>query len=357
MPLQGVRSPPSSGARGCRGALGRLPARQHRRARRDRRARRVGRAPSAAATAASRSCPRGRSLLVPPPYRASRAAVPLPTRSASGSSAARPSSRTCSPPRRGRPASSRRRSGSWSGGPRHQRHVRAAARAAPGPRAARSRRRPPLARRCRPGAPRSGRWSLRADLSRARRRTGRARPRSPSCCSSATASSRATRPGRGVPGGFAALYPVLAHLETPAPPGAATSSTVSAARSSPCRRRRPAARAALGRAGRAALVLAATDPASPWGAALPWPRREDADAGAAPRARPRRLARPAPRRAGPLRRSRRQGFAAAARAGRRVDAARPRGTRRSGQAADACRGSASSASTVSRWLARQPASC
>ena len=82
-----------------------------------------------------------------------------------------------------------------------------------------------------------------------------------------------------------------ARSRRPAGSGAATSSTASAPPSSRCRRARPAARRP--RAGRRAgrrprsTLLAAADPANPYGAALPWPRRGETTAG-------RSSARPAP---------------------------------------------------------------
>ena len=103
------------------------------------------------------------------------------------------------------------------------------------------------------------------------------------------------------------------------------------------RRGRPAARA--GRADRAGergggrpLVLAATDPANPYGAALPWPERvvdtgDGEAAGDRPPGRPqgRRAGRPGRRRAGALRRARRPHPAVLHR--------RPRRARRGGQGA------------------------
>ena len=65
-----------------------------------------------------------------------------------------------------------------------------------------------------------------------------------------------------------------------------------------------------------ALVLAATDPANPFGATLPWPKRENDDSGRRPSRVRGRLRRDARRRAGALRGARRQGPAAAARARR-----------------------------------------
>ena len=97
-----------------------------------------------------------------------------------------------------------------------------------------------------------------------------------------------------------------------------------------------------------ALVLAATDPANPFGATLPWPKRDDdsaADRRAVPGAYVVTLD------AEPVLYVERGGKGAAAAATRstRTGCGRRwrRWPRRSGAAA--CRGSASSASTASRW--------
>ena len=110
------------------------------------------------------------------------------------------------------------------------------------------------------------------------------------------------------PGGFAGLYSELANLET-----------LGTARRQVLRRgpRRSAVRpaAAIERlrglrtdepAG--ALVLAATDPANPAGATLPWPKRDDDDSNRRP-ASARRLRGLTRLGAGPLRQARRQGAA------------------------------------------------
>ena len=100
-----------------------------------------------------------------------------------------------------------------------------------------------------------------------------------SCCSSATGSSRASRCSRrAIRGGFAILYDAFSDLETLgvcrrgyfiegmggaqfALPGAVE-------------RLRAARGAAQAPARARALVIAAADPAQPYGAALPWPKRE-----------------------------------------------------------------------------------
>ncbi len=91
----------------------------------------------------------------------------------------------------------------------------------------------------------------------------------------------------GAPGGFAAVYPVLAALEERgtarrgyfveglgaaqfAVPGAVDRLRALGERSWP---ETPSGRVTRDRAADGALVLAATDPANPFGAALPWPER------------------------------------------------------------------------------------
>jgi ATP-dependent Lhr-like helicase len=89
----------------------------------------------------------------------------------------------------------------------------------------------------------------------------------------------------GVPGGFAALYPELCRLETLGVArrgyfieglGGAQFALAGAVERLRAQRPAPAtgSAAALGEPAPAALVLAATDPAQPYGAALPWPRQE-----------------------------------------------------------------------------------
>ena len=108
------------------------------------------------------------------------------------------------------------------------------------------------------------------------RRTGRACAPWPRCCSSATGSSRARRCSpRGSP---AASRRSTASSRTSrrwARRGAATSSRGSAAPSSPCPPRSSGCAACAPTSRPAPQVLAATDPANPYGATLPWPRRDD----------------------------------------------------------------------------------
>jgi ATP-dependent Lhr-like helicase len=80
--------------------------------------------------------------------------------------------------------------------------------------------------------------------------------------------------GRGSSGGFAGVYPVLgrdggAGLRR----AAVTSSRGWARRSSRCPARSTACAAWPSGTDRTAVVLASTDPANPYGAALPWPER------------------------------------------------------------------------------------
>ena len=112
-----------------------------------------------------------------------------------------------------------------------------------------------------------GRWSSTPGSSRATP----IRERWPSSCSSATASSRATAFGpRAFPAGTPRYTGSSAAWRSSAPAAAATSSRASAARSS----RSPVQSSASGTASTTTgLVLAAADPAQPYGAALPWPKR------------------------------------------------------------------------------------
>jgi ATP-dependent Lhr-like helicase len=94
--------------------------------------------------------------------------------------------------------------------------------------------------------------------------------------------TRETVLAEGVPGGFASLYPELANLETLGTArrgyfveglgGAQFALAAAVERLRGLRSDEPAG----------PLVLATTDPANPYGAALPWPRREDADGGRRP---------------------------------------------------------------------------
>ena len=134
-----------------------------------------------------------------------------------------------------------------------------------------------FARRRRPEPQVQGRWSLPLRCSRAPSHGPRMRAIS-SFCSSATASSPARPSWPRIPGGFAGLYSELANLETLGAANAGTSSRASAGAVRPAGGDRAAARPADRRA-RGALVLAATDPARPYGATLPWPKRDDDDSG------------------------------------------------------------------------------
>ena len=100
-----------------------------------------------------------------------------------------------------------------------------------------------------------------------------------------------------------------------------------------------------------ALVLAAADPAQPYGAALPWPRRVRRSR----RARRRGVDRPPRRRGGALRRARRALARAASRSGSGLAPSRTCGARRARESAAARSVSRSSASTASPW--RRPTSC
>ena len=165
--------------------------------------------------------------------------------------------------------------------------------------------------------------------------------RSPSCCSSGRGSSRATASAaRGSPAATARSTRELKDLETI---GACRRGYfvegLGGAQFALARRGRAAARAARAEDEPEPLVLAAADPAQPYGAALPWPKR----AGRARRPRRRRAGRTARRRGGALRRARRPDARSAARAGRGMAATGDRGARRSTCAAggaEAARGRA-----------------
>ena len=112
------------------------------------------------------------------------------------------------------------------------------------------------------------------------------------------------------PGGFAAAYRVLSPASRrPGAAGAATSSTASAppssarpARSTGCAR---SSATTTGRQARGASTLAATDPANPYGAALPWPARPGRCPRPPARSQGRRPGRAGGGSAGALRRARR----------------------------------------------------
>ena len=131
----------------------------------------------------------------------------------------------------------------------------------------------------------------------------------------------------GVPGGFSAIYPELSQLETlgVARRGYFVEGLGGAQFALPGAVERLRAQKAPEEA--APLVLAATDPAQPYGAALPWPKRDAQRRGrAATRAGCARRARRV--RAGAVSRARRQSAAAARRPRRRADPRRAPGARR-----------------------------
>ena len=111
------------------------------------------------------------------------------------------------------------------------------------------------------------------------------------------------------PGGFAGVYRCCRRSRSPGAAGAATSSRASARRSSRCRGAIDRLRAFGARPRDAeqptAVVLAATDPANPYGAALPWPERPARRHRPPPGSQGRRAGRAGGRCAGPLRRARR----------------------------------------------------
>jgi ATP-dependent Lhr-like helicase len=141
-----------------------------------------------------------------------------------------------------------------------------------------------FARRRRPGAPQvQGRWSLTAPLFADPPSHG---PRMRALCEVLLERygivTRETVLAEGVPGGFAALYGELANLETLGTArrgyfveglgGAQFALPAAIERLRTMRTDEPAG----------ALVLPATDPANPFGATLPWPRRDDDDSGRRP---------------------------------------------------------------------------
>ena len=124
----------------------------------------------------------------------------------------------------------------------------------------------------------------------------------------------------GIPGGFSSLYDQLAALETlgVARRGYFIEGLGGAQFALPGAVERLRAQRDDDEA--PPVVLAATDPAQPYGAVLKWPQDRD---GPLARAPGRRLRRAGRRRAGPLRRARRQGPAGARRP-RATSASRPR---------------------------------
>ncbi|HYN91869.1 MAG TPA: DEAD/DEAH box helicase [Thermoleophilaceae bacterium] len=141
-----------------------------------------------------------------------------------------------------------------------------------------------FARRRRPGAPQvQGRWSLTAPLFAGAPAHGpRMRAISELLLERHGIVTREAVLAEGVPGGFAALYSELANLETLGTArrgyfveglgGAQFALPTAIERLRGLRSDEPAG----------PLVLAATDPANPYGATLPWPKREDDDSGRRP---------------------------------------------------------------------------
>jgi ATP-dependent helicase Lhr and Lhr-like helicase len=135
-----------------------------------------------------------------------------------------------------------------------------------------------FARRRRPGAPQvQGRWSLTDPLLAGAPSQGpRLRAQSELLLERYGIVTRETVLAEGVPGGFATLYGELSNLETLGTVrrgyfveglgGAQFALPAAVERLRSMRTDEPAG----------PLVLAATDPASPFGASLPWPKRDDA---------------------------------------------------------------------------------
>jgi ATP-dependent Lhr-like helicase len=94
--------------------------------------------------------------------------------------------------------------------------------------------------------------------------------------------TRETVLAEGIPGGFAALYGELSNLETlgTARRGYFVEGLGGAQFALPAAIER--LRSLRSDESEGALVLAATDPANPYGATLPWPKREDDDSGRRP---------------------------------------------------------------------------
>ena len=138
-----------------------------------------------------------------------------------------------------------------------------------------------FARRRRPGAPQvQGRWSLTEPLFADPPAHGpKMRALSEVLLERFGIVTRETVLAEGVPGGFAALYSELANLETlgTARRGYFVEGLGGAQFALPAAIERLRGLRADEPAG--ALVLAATDPANPFGATLPWPAREEETAG------------------------------------------------------------------------------
>jgi ATP-dependent Lhr-like helicase len=139
-----------------------------------------------------------------------------------------------------------------------------------------------FARRRRPGAPQvQGRWSLTANLFHDPPAHGpRLRAQAELLLERYGIVTRETVLAEGVPGGFSSLYGELANLETlgTARRGYFVEGLGGAQFALPAaieRLRGLRSDAAAAGDAPAALVLAATDPANPYGATLPWPKRDD----------------------------------------------------------------------------------
>ena len=134
-----------------------------------------------------------------------------------------------------------------------------------------------FARRRRPGAPHvQGRWSLTESLFRDQPAHGpRMRARAELLLERYGIVTRETVLAEGIPGGFASLYGELANLETlgTARRGYFVEGLGGAQFALPAAIERLRGLRADEPAG--AQVLAATDPANPFGATVPWPKRDD----------------------------------------------------------------------------------
>jgi ATP-dependent Lhr-like helicase len=141
-----------------------------------------------------------------------------------------------------------------------------------------------FARRRRPGAPQvQGRWSLTGPLfGEAPSHGPRMRALSELLLERYGIVTRETVLAEGVPGGFSTLYGELANLETlgTSRRGYFVEGLGGAQFALPAAVERLRTMRADVPAG--GLVLAVTDPANPYGATLPWPKREDDDSGRRP---------------------------------------------------------------------------
>jgi ATP-dependent Lhr-like helicase len=139
-------------------------------------------------------------------------------------------------------------------------------------------------RRRRPGAPQiQGRWSLTAPLFADAPSPGpRLRALAELLLERYGIVTRETVLAEGIPGGFSALYSELSNLETLgiARRGYFVEGLGGAQFALPAAIERLRGLRADEPAG--AVVLAATDPANPYGGSLPWPQREDDDSGRRP---------------------------------------------------------------------------